>query len=667
MVSIEDLYLSYGILADAKANAGENVEAYKVIMNGTKSGSSQKRLASQFIVRFHRHFPELSEESLEAMFDLCEDDDFSVVKQALRDLPQLCKDSIEYSHRATMILLQLLPTVLPSQQSTISDSLMTVLKVHTKETVKYMFDLMASDDRDLCHQAINFLHSKLKLILSYDQSKEIEETIVVSCKKVIGEVCDEECLLLVKTLKMLPSMATLTGRLHLLDVISQRLHLDRQPHGIEELKQILTFIRETDSLLSKNVPSTVFVNYICLSILPLIVVQDSDENLMTGFLHVLAEMVIFYDDNSCEKCLKSIYSCINDIIQCPAMNDEQGVLPLPEIEVYSAEELIRVEYILFAFHHLCRSYPQFLVLSENLERLKNLRSRLQFVSRVALMSKKKMQSQSATDSMIKTIEEIRMNNIISIIKDFFHNPPSFKTDIVLSFKSAASSDETKSPVSGSEKRKLISSLPVETATENVSKKAKVSSCGKANVSSSGVGKNNLYSAANSNLKTDFKEQAPTRPFQQKLYRGASSCVNSRGHRGSRNLNPRWQHHFQIQSQGQSGHYQARPGNSTRGCFPQSNFVRGAYSNSVDPHWQNQRNRMTSAPVVLLDQSFGSKNSYGHLTRPVEEMVPSFFDFQGRPVAGGHEQQNWDINSCGQRRVVMRNGSGQSAVQNNVTW
>lgn len=41
--------------------------------------------------------------------------------------------------------------------------------------------------------------------------------------------------------------------------------------------------------------------------------------------------------------------------------------------------------------------------------------------------------------MIKATEEIKMNNIISIIKDFFHNPPSFKTDIVLSFKSAASS------------------------------------------------------------------------------------------------------------------------------------------------------------------------------------------------------------------------------------
>lgn len=47
-------------------------------MSGTKSGSSQKRLASQFIVRFYKHFPELFEESLEALFDLCEDDDFSV-------------------------------------------------------------------------------------------------------------------------------------------------------------------------------------------------------------------------------------------------------------------------------------------------------------------------------------------------------------------------------------------------------------------------------------------------------------------------------------------------------------------------------------------------------------------------------------------------------------
>lgn len=74
----------------------------------------------------------------------------------------------------------------------------------------------------------------------------------------------------------------------------------------------------------------------------------------------------------------------------------------------------------------------------------------------------------------------------------------------------------------SEKRKPISCPPVETA-ENVSKKAKVSG--------SGVAKNNLYSAGNSNLKTDFKERAPIGPFQQRPYRGAGSSVNSRGQFG----------------------------------------------------------------------------------------------------------------------------------------
>ena len=49
-----------------------------MIMGGIKSGPSEKRLASQFIARFFRHFPALSDDSLDAIFDLCEDEDTSV-------------------------------------------------------------------------------------------------------------------------------------------------------------------------------------------------------------------------------------------------------------------------------------------------------------------------------------------------------------------------------------------------------------------------------------------------------------------------------------------------------------------------------------------------------------------------------------------------------------
>lgn len=49
-----------------------------MIMSGIRSGPSEKRLASQFIARFFRHFPALADDSLDAIFDLCEDEDASV-------------------------------------------------------------------------------------------------------------------------------------------------------------------------------------------------------------------------------------------------------------------------------------------------------------------------------------------------------------------------------------------------------------------------------------------------------------------------------------------------------------------------------------------------------------------------------------------------------------
>lgn len=45
------------------------------ILSAVKGGPNEKRLASQFIARFFRHFPDLAEQALNAQFDLCEDED----------------------------------------------------------------------------------------------------------------------------------------------------------------------------------------------------------------------------------------------------------------------------------------------------------------------------------------------------------------------------------------------------------------------------------------------------------------------------------------------------------------------------------------------------------------------------------------------------------------
>lgn len=54
------------------------MEEYKEIIKAVKGSSKEKRLASQFIGNFFKHFPDLADTAIDAQFDLCEDDDTQV-------------------------------------------------------------------------------------------------------------------------------------------------------------------------------------------------------------------------------------------------------------------------------------------------------------------------------------------------------------------------------------------------------------------------------------------------------------------------------------------------------------------------------------------------------------------------------------------------------------
>ena len=50
-------------------------------MSGVKGADNCKRLSSQFIARFFGMFPALTERSIDAMLDLCEDSNVDIRKQ----------------------------------------------------------------------------------------------------------------------------------------------------------------------------------------------------------------------------------------------------------------------------------------------------------------------------------------------------------------------------------------------------------------------------------------------------------------------------------------------------------------------------------------------------------------------------------------------------------
>ncbi|KAH3883153.1 hypothetical protein DPMN_007103 [Dreissena polymorpha] len=100
---------------------------------------------------------------------------------------------------------------------------------------------------------------------------------------------------------------------------------------------------------------------------------------------------------------------------------------------------------MYTFHQLGRKCPEFLTAEEAAERLKDFRLRLQYFARGVQIYIKQLRQdlQGKTGDILKT-EESKLkvcalkvtSNINSLIKDLFHNPPSYKCMVTLSWKPA---------------------------------------------------------------------------------------------------------------------------------------------------------------------------------------------------------------------------------------
>jgi hypothetical protein len=56
----------------------QHEKEYLEILTAVKGSAKEKRLASQFIARFFKHFPSLADQAIDAHLDLCEDEDMAV-------------------------------------------------------------------------------------------------------------------------------------------------------------------------------------------------------------------------------------------------------------------------------------------------------------------------------------------------------------------------------------------------------------------------------------------------------------------------------------------------------------------------------------------------------------------------------------------------------------
>lgn len=453
-VSIEDLYKYFGILADAKEDAGKHVDVYLKIIAGTKSGTNEKKLAAQFITRFFKHFPKEMPCAIEAIFDLCEDDDVIIRRTAIKDLASLGKDcAVEHLVRIADILTQLLQTEDMSEFIQVQSSLFTIFKLNPKSALNEIFNqINTAVVEEVRKRAIKFLVAKLPAYLQSvtvlpGGSKDLEEIIIRHVKTVLIDVDAEEFILFIRLLTALPSMNSVQGRQDLVNIIMAQSELDKpfNANDAERLMILLSCIQQAIPLFSKNVHSNRFVNSYLDNVLT-IVTKISDETVKFETLKAFAELCSHYQQQNVPQSTINIEILYNILIE---------YLPRPleataAAAVVSADEAEEakfnfsyVECLMYSFHVLARSQPEFLCGDENKERLKEFRLRLQYFAKGTQNYIKELRNSiSNTSITAKENEENKIRrvalrvttNIDLLIKDLFHNPPSYKSVITLSWK-----------------------------------------------------------------------------------------------------------------------------------------------------------------------------------------------------------------------------------------
>ena len=170
---------------------------------------------------------------------------------------------------------------------------------------------------------------------------------------------------------------------------------------------------------------------------------------------------------------KNVFDRLIDYMPLPPATEDGSLVEVPNLEFTKVKQikqelkiiyaLFQVECLMYTFHQIAKQAERFLTSDE--DRLKDFRSRLQYLARGVQGYIKKLKEFLATagtkavkdgeeeDVKIKQIALKTNENIQAMIRDLFHSPPIYKASITLSFK--AKSNKTNNQTKVGDKRKPI--------------------------------------------------------------------------------------------------------------------------------------------------------------------------------------------------------------------
>lgn len=441
---VDRIYDLYNVLNDKNGtnSSPEALDAYHKLIEAIQKSPQEKKLSLQFISKFCKNFPTELNKTLEAVIDLCEDEDITIRKQAIKEFPTLVRASVDVLQRVIDVLIQLLQATDTGEVTQVQNSIMAIYHIDAKKTISGILSAVQHSSEELLRKrALRFLSTRIANLDQTDLPKDVEDHLIVACKDVTISLDADDFVTMIKLLSSLRSMQTLVARQDLVNLIVNQCHLDQGWNGVDtnRLSLVATYMGHATSLLSKNVHSTKFVVFMLDYVIEHVDTLSLSSDDKLDLFRILAEMCPFCTefDRSKERLAKLLSVLMTFLPEPPVESETTTDKVTPDFKFSF------IECLMYGLHQLSRKYPDFLIAEEYEEQIKDFRLRLRYLFRGATSYTTQLKDALNGKTNGNEQDEQKRNRLIAykicsnvqvMIRDLCRSPPSFKSNVILSWK-----------------------------------------------------------------------------------------------------------------------------------------------------------------------------------------------------------------------------------------
>eukprot|EP00002_Diphylleia_rotans_P014046 TRINITY_DN2733_c0_g1_i2.p1 TRINITY_DN2733_c0_g1~~TRINITY_DN2733_c0_g1_i2.p1 ORF type:complete len:577 (-),score=152.73 TRINITY_DN2733_c0_g1_i2:143-1873(-) len=445
MTTVDELYELAAKLNGPDVNASEHSSVYESIIAAAKSEHvNAKKMTAQLIPKYFRLFPDLAVVSINAQFDLCEDEDVEVRIYAVRGLFTLCKSSPEYTPKIVDVLIQMLASTNQLELDAIRQSLIAMFGLDAKGTLNSIFSQIAEPhSEEIREQLILFVVEKIGGLRStlLHPHPEVERHVADLIKKAMEDVSEQEFKRLFSFLRQLKIFSTQDANKELLEIIAAQLDCVSEvlPEREGDPIQIAIFLMQFSIPFYKgtNTPAA-FFDYIQKHLIPHY--SELSDSRKLALLKAMAESASFCHNLTARKFIPDLHEILMQAIPQPAAPGQSDTTPLN----FSVLECIFYIFIEFCeknsvhLNRLCGYKPLGgiyvdLTQEESAAKLKDFHARLrqldgrvktfgdQCKAAIQKLASNSEESKAKIDALTATLRST--NNINNLIKLLLHDQP----------------------------------------------------------------------------------------------------------------------------------------------------------------------------------------------------------------------------------------------------